>query len=73
MKKLQIKTADGWRWVFCHDQHRARVTTTPKKSQALPTAAGWGADDLAYFRRHFPGDRFRLAETLADERSQNNA
>ena len=64
MKKLQIQTASGWQWVFCHDQHRARVTTTPDKPQALPTRSSWGADDMAYFSQHFPGDAFRLAETL---------
>ena len=68
MKKLQIKTADGWAFVNSRDQRRARVITTENKAAALPPAACWAADDLAYFRRHCPGEQFRLAETLADER-----
>lgn len=73
MKKLQIKTADGWAFVFCRDQRRARVVTTSNKAAALPPAACWADDDLAYFRRYFPGEQFRLAETLADERHEKTA
>lgn len=64
MKKLQVKTADGWRWVFCRNMDTHRVQTTPEKRQALPSMAGWGADDMAYFQRHFANDQFRLAATL---------
>jgi len=64
VKKLQVKTADGWRWVFCRDRIREAIQTTPHKPQALPTLAAWGADDLAYFRRHFPASDLRLADTL---------
>lgn len=69
MKKLQIKTAEGWA-LGCRDQRRARVITTENKAAALPPAACWADDDLAYFRRHFPGEQFRMAETLADERHE---
>lgn len=64
MKKLQVKTAAGWEWVFCRDPHRARITTTPSKAQALPHRAEYGEDDLAYFQRHFPAAELRLAATL---------
>ncbi len=64
MKKLQVKTDSGWAWVFCRDPHRARITTTPNKAQALPQRAEWGNDDLTYFQRHFPAAELRLAATL---------
>ena len=64
MKKLQIKTVDGWRWVFCHNPQRAHVVTTPEKAQALPSLAAWGADDLRFFERRYIGEAFRLAASL---------
>lgn len=64
MKKLQIKTADGWAYVFCRNRSTDRVTTTQDKAKALPQRAIWADDDLTYFRRYFAADTFRLAATL---------
>lgn len=58
MKKLQIETESGWKWVFCHNL--GRVAMTEIKSKALPQMAIWADDDLDYFRRHFGSRKFRL-------------
>lgn len=66
MKKLQVKTTSGWAYVFCRNLDTGHVTTTPNKRQALPSLGLWGADDLAYFQRHFTDQTFRLAADLED-------
>ena len=66
MKKLQMKTAGGWAYVFCRNRSSDSVTTTQDKTKALPQRAIWAADDLAYFQRHFANDQFRLAATLEE-------
>jgi hypothetical protein len=62
MRKLQVKTATGWEWVFCAMD--GQVKTTPKKSQALPSRAFWADDDLAYFQGKFANHEFRLEAAL---------
>jgi hypothetical protein len=64
VKKLQVKTAQGWAWVFCRNLDTSSIQTTPEKRQALPSLAMWGADDLAYFHRFFPAAQLRLAADL---------
>lgn len=69
MKKLQVKTPEGWKWVFCRNTARAdSCVTTPHKAQALPGSRlkAWADDDLAWARKVW-GDRvFRLAESLEE-------
>lgn len=66
MKALQVKTADGWAWVFCRNTARAdSLVTTPNKSQALPRGP-WGKDDLAWARKTWADREFRLAVRLDD-------
>lgn len=62
MRKLQVKTATGWRWVFCAMD--GRVVPTDKKAQALPSRAFWADDDLAHFERKFANHEFRLEASL---------
>ena len=59
MKKLQVKTDNGWELVFC--QNSGRIVTTKDRSKALPAKAYWAEADLAWFRANFANDEFRLA------------
>ncbi len=61
MKRLQINTPLGWKWVFCRNAQDGEVTLSFEKSNALK---GEGA--LEYFQRHFANNIFRLAKNLAD-------
>ena len=38
MKKLQLKTADGWAFVFCRDQRRAAAILAESRRRAFPGA-----------------------------------
>jgi hypothetical protein len=59
MKKLQVKTDDGWKCVFCYD--RNGLVLTDNKRKALPPRAEYGQDDLQFFSRKFGNNEFRLA------------
>lgn len=63
MKKLQVLTDKGWKFVFC--EKNDQVVTTDDKNKALPPKAMWGESDLAYFRNRFANQEFRLAESLS--------
>lgn len=65
MKKLQVKTPEGWKWVFCRNTQRAdSLVTTPNKSQALPPKSIWAEDDLIWARKTWSDREFKLAEQL---------
>lgn len=64
MKKLQIRTTNGWAFVFCRDTLHNRVIITSDKAKALPHRACWAQNDLAYFKRYFSSENFRIAENL---------
>ena len=66
MKKIQIKTESGWRWVFCWNRKLGRIVTCDDKHKALPPAPCWGESDLAYLMKRAPEAEMRLAESLAD-------
>lgn len=68
MRKLQIKTASGWAYVFCYrGDNPEEVVTTDNKSIALPSGAMWADDDLKFFQNKYPCRNFRLAETLDEK------
>ena len=56
-KKLQVKTAAGWEFVFCrgHNVHTGEISvvTTGDSFMAI------SADGIEYFCRHFPNHEFR--------------
>lgn len=59
MKKLHVKIDDQWLPVFCHNN--GRILTCPDTpSKALPSAAMWAADDLAWFAKKFGNHSFCL-------------
>lgn len=58
LRKLQVRTPDGWRYVFCHNN--GRIVTTDQKSKALPSRAFWADDDLRFFQSKFAEREFRL-------------
>lgn len=65
MRKLQVKTPGGWAWVFGRNKMKAEsLITTETKSKALPPAAMWADDDLAWAVSTWPAREFRLAEKL---------
>lgn len=67
MKKLQVKTATGWAWVFCRNPQKAdSLITTEHKSSALPPKAMWAQDDFKWAVKIWPNREFRLAETLSE-------
>lgn len=70
MKKLQVKTATGWAWVFGRNKQLAdSLITTETKSKALPPMAMWAKDDLEWASKVWFDREFRLAETLEQEKS----
>ena len=66
MKKIQIKTGSGWRWVFCWNPKLREIVTCDDKRKALPPAPCWGESDLAYMAKRAPEAVFRLAESLTN-------
>lgn len=61
-KRLQVKVADTWAWVFCYNTYdpRGPIITTQRKAAALP------ACDLEYFTNRFGRHEFRAAHTLTE-------
>ena len=57
-KRLQVKTKDGWKWVFCYNTHdmKGPIIPTKEKSKALP------ATDLEYFQSRFGNHEFRIQD-----------
>ena len=67
MKKLQVKTATGWAWVFRRNKMLADSLVTCKdKAKALPPKAMWAQDDFDWAVKTWPDRQFRLAETLSE-------
>ena len=60
MKKLQVLTDNGWRYVFCYNRQSGIVTTDIKRN-ALPQAAIYGQSDLKYFSNKYGNNSFRLS------------
>jgi hypothetical protein len=58
MKKLHVKTVEGWKPVFCHRQ--GKIVTCEDKRKALPPAAIWANDDLSFFQSKFANHEFCL-------------
>jgi len=54
-RKLQVKTASGWEYVFSRNAQNGKVVTTKTKTKALG-----GQDALEYFRAKCANDTFRL-------------
>ena len=52
-RALQIKTPEGWQYVFCYKGHGHGVVTTKTRSKAL------GERDLEYFSNKFGDSIFR--------------
>jgi hypothetical protein len=63
MKKLHVKTADGWKPVFCNNGGRV-VTCEDSPRKALPPHARWADDDLKHFQNRFANQEFCLKEVL---------
>lgn len=67
MKKLQVRTASGWAWVFGRNKQKAdSLITCEDKAKALPPKAFWAKDDFEWAVKTWPDREFRLAETLSD-------
>lgn len=64
VKKLQVKTPQGWQWVFCRKMPEGEIQTCYDKRKALPNAAWQAADDLAWAQKTWPQFEFRLGEQL---------
>ena len=58
MKTLQIKTATGWKHVFCRNAQTNKVILTDNPSKALRER------DLEWFSSKFGNDSFRVSSTL---------
>lgn len=58
MKKLYVKTVNGYELVFCNNY--GKIVTTKDKSKALPRKSIWALDDLRYFQTKFANNEFIL-------------
>lgn len=58
MKKLYVKTVNGYELVFCYTN--GKIVTTKDKRHALPEKAMWALDDLRYFQTKFANNEFIL-------------
>lgn len=58
MKKLHVKTENGWKPVFCSLD--GKVITTEDINKALPPKSIWAEDDLQYFQNKFSNLEFFL-------------
>lgn len=54
-RKLQVKRASGWVYVFSRNADSGKVVTTENKTKALG-----GEDALKYFRSKCANETFRL-------------
>lgn len=59
MLKLHVKTADGWKPVFCANNGRI-VTCEDSPKKALPPSPMWATDDLKHFQSRFANNEFCL-------------
>ena len=46
MSKLQVKTLDGWKYVFCYNTEKGKAITTDIRSKALAYS------DKQYIEKH---------------------
>ena len=66
MRQLQVKTPQGWQYVFCRHMPDGKVQTCYDKRKALPDQAFRAAEDLGWAQKTWPQYEFRLAENLED-------
>lgn len=64
MRKLRVKTDDGYAWVFGRRMPSRELVTTPHKAQALPPHPIHGPADLEWAKKTWPDREFSLSETL---------
>ena len=61
MKKLQINTPEGWKYVFCYVGGKVITLDDRDKAKALPSKAWMGEVDLAFFSNKFGNSEFKIA------------
>ena len=54
MRKLQVKTPQGWQYVFCRHMPDGKVQTCYDKRKALPDQAFRAAEDLGWAQKTWP-------------------
>ena len=61
MKKLQVNTPEGWKYVFCYADGKVITLDDRDKAKALPSKAWMGEVDLAFFSNKFGNSEFKIA------------
>ena len=61
MKKLQVNTPEGWKYVFCYTDGKVITLDDRDKAKALPSKAWRGEVDLAFFSNKFGNSEFKIA------------
>jgi hypothetical protein len=57
MKRLEVLTDTGWKFVFCHNTGLADPITTPTKAKAIPAHK----HSMGYFTNHYPEHKFKYS------------
>ena len=59
MKRLEVLTDKGWKFVFCRNRQLAEPVTTATRAKAIPAHK----HSMSYFRRYYSEYKFRYSVT----------